>query len=93
MATKMFQLPDGREIIAKATSTGSSMYVLDDPMIVAVMPGNIEGKIGLQLLPLTFACKSARVEINADRLVISPYDPDPEFEKQYLSQVSGIALA
>lgn len=98
MAVLAFKMISGQEIVAEATpgfttlnSKSPSYYLLTKAHVLQIQ-GDGRGGVGLVLIPWFLSSPDARnVEVQLTHIV-AIVTPDPQVEKQYLSQTSGISL-
>lgn len=100
-AVKSFKLISGEEIVAEVTGQGGMLtegsqptsYTVKRPHILQFQPVG-PGQLGLAFVPWTLSNPTIQsLEIPASALIIPPFDPSANVEKQYLQQTSGIQLA
>ena len=86
------KLVSGEEWIAKHQETmDKEFYVLETVRKLQVVP-NGKGGPGLALTPILMGNVEAEDFVIARQHVLLTVPVDPEFEKQYLQQVTGIHL-
>ena len=84
------KLVSGEEIIARVVSRlGDGKILIEKPMALQMIPKQTSG-YGIGLVPFVFLTQYA-IELN-ESAIAAEYSPDVEFEKEYLTQVSGIML-
>lgn len=87
----VYKLSTGEEILGKVQSSDEKNVTLEDVRIVVVSP-NQSGQFGVSFIPFMFSQPEGEVVINRSTIVGSS-TPISDFEKGYLSQVSGIDLS
>ena len=87
---KIFKLTTGEEIIARAEQQRDLM-ILNRPMTFQAVPTQVQGTMGMAMVPWMISAKGDFVEISLSHIVVET-EPKPDIEKNYLSQISGITL-
>ena len=87
---KAFKLTTGEEIIARAEHK-RDIIILNKPMTLQPVPTQVQGTMGMALVPWMMTAKGDYVEISLQHIVIET-EPKQDLEKNYLSQISGITL-
>ncbi len=87
---KIFKLTTGEEIIARADQEQDKM-ILKNPMTLQPVPTQVQGAMGMALVPWIISAKGDFIEISLEHIVVEA-EPKPDLEKNYLSQISGITL-
>ena len=87
---KIFKLTTGEEIIARAEQEQDNM-ILKQPMILQAVPTQVQGAMGMALVPWMISAKGDFIKISLEHIVVET-EPKPDLEKSYLSQISGITL-
>ncbi len=87
---KIFKLTTGEEIIARADQEQDKM-ILKNPMTLQAVPTQVQGAMGMALVPWIISAKGDFIEISLEHIVVET-EPKPDLEKNYLSQISGITL-
>ena len=87
---KIFKLTTGEEIIARADQEQDKM-ILKNPMTLQAVPTQVQGAMGMALVPWIISAKGDFIEISLEHIVVEA-EPKPDLEKKYLSQISGITL-
>ena len=87
---KVFKLTTGEEIIARAEQQRDIM-ILHRPMSFQPVPTQVQGTVGMALVPWLMSAKDDIIEISLTHIVIET-EPKKDIEKNYLSTISGIAL-
>ena len=89
---RIFKLSTGDEIIARAEQEqDKDKLILKHPMTLQPVPTQVQGTMGMALVPWLISAKSDCVEISLQHIVIET-DPKDEIEKNYLSSVTGLSL-
>jgi hypothetical protein len=87
---RIFKLSTGEEIIARAEQDKDKL-ILKQPMIFQPVPTQVQGTMGMALVPWLISAKSDYVEISLQHIIIEA-DPKDEIEKNYLSSITGLSL-
>lgn len=88
-----FLFTSGAEVIAKVEDdTAGDSYTVSSPLQVHIMR-NQDGSPAIGFAPTSFIRKGgASVKVLKSALMSEPVDVEPEVEKSYLENISGIQL-
>jgi hypothetical protein len=87
---RIFKLTTGEEIIARAEQEQDKI-ILNKPMTFQAVPTQVQGAMGMAMVPWIISAKGDFIEISLSHIVVET-EPKPDLEKKYLSQISGITL-
>ena len=87
---KIFKLITGEEVLCKvdASNNAEAMLRITDARTLAYRP---DGSAGM--MPFIQMAPDRPVQLKSDSVIGTVFPVDPELEKKYLSDTSGIALA
>ena len=91
---KVLKLITGEEVMARVSndlSNGGGLIILNKPMILQAVPGQQTSQVGFALVPWFMAGKNENITISIDH-VIAQDDPKVQYEKNYLSTITGLTL-
>ena len=87
---KVLKLISGEEVVTRVEQK-NTMFILDNPMILKVIPNQQTGQMQAALIPWFMAGKNEKITISIDH-VIAQDDPKEQSEKNYLSTITGLTL-
>jgi hypothetical protein len=91
------KLVTGEDIVAKVGQTSGNEYILSNPVLLRMMPSQIEGtlpQVGFVPFPMLAQQKKDSIVIIDDLHVVYTYIPDEQIVRQYDSIFgSGIITA
>ena len=87
---KIFKLTTGEEIIARAEQQRDLM-ILNRPMTFQAVPTQVQGAMGMAMVPWIISAKGDFIEISLSHIVVET-EPKPDLEKNYLSSITGLSL-
>lgn len=92
---RVFKLVSGEEVIARVEAnldlSVAPYVVLNKPRVITIMPQE-GGKVGVALIPLSVNAVDGEYVIIAGGFIGYPQQVNPNLEKRYLSETSGIQL-
>ena len=91
---RVFKITTGEEVISRIKSdyVSDDFYTLVKPRVVAIAPGP-GGQMSVTLIPLFASNQDGNATLNKSHIVGEPESINPELEKGYIEQTSGIALS
>ena len=87
---KIFKLTTGEEIIARAEQEQDNM-ILKQPMTLQPVPTQVQGAMGMALVPWMISAKGDFIKISLEHIVVET-EPKTDLEKNYLSSITGLSL-
>jgi len=88
---KVLKLTTGEEIITRMTEEDSGNLLLEKPMVIQQMAPDTTGRVGIGLVPWSFAGNTDSVTIES-KYVLVTLESTSEMGKNYLSTITGISL-
>ena len=87
---KIFKLTTGEEIIARAEQQRDLM-ILNRPMTFQAVPTQVQGAMGMAMVPWMISAKGDFIEISLSHIVVET-EAKSEIEKNYLASITGLSL-